>query len=139
MQLKEFTDGPSDAPHVPVVEYKELAEPERFADFAGPMADEGFAFLYEQMRAGTVGPVLTVLHEGQVAGAIGPMETMGDASGRARLLPQYFGVLPQHRGCGYGRALWRATMRWGHQHGADYQLQVQVTGSVTRLRGPVWS
>ncbi|MFF2385644.1 GNAT family N-acetyltransferase [Streptomyces sp. NPDC058108] len=62
------------------------------------------------MRAGKTGPVLTVLHEGQVAGAIGPMETMPDAAGTVRLLPQYFGVLPQHRGRGYGRALWRAAM-----------------------------
>lgn len=35
----------------------------------------------------------------------GPMETMPGAAGRLRLLPQYFGVLPTHRGLGYGRAL----------------------------------
>ncbi len=28
------------------------------------------------MQAGTVGPVFTVLHDGRVAGAIGPMETL---------------------------------------------------------------
>lgn len=62
------------------------------------------------------------------------METMADASGAARLLPQYFGVLPQYRGCGYGRALWRAAMRWGHQHGAAYQLlQTEVGGASDRL------
>lgn len=85
------------------------------------------------MRAGTVGPVLTVLHDGRVAGAIGPMETLADASGAARLLPQYFGVLPQFRGCGYGWALWRAAMRWGHQHCAAYQLlQTEVGGASDR-------
>ncbi|MFD7135941.1 GNAT family N-acetyltransferase [Streptomyces sp. NPDC059894] len=134
VQLKEFADGPGEAPHVPVVEYKQLDEPERFADFAAPMADDGFALLYAQMGAGAVGPVLTVLQDGQVAGAIGPMETMGDAAGRVRLLPQYFGVLPQHRGRGYGRALWRAAMHWGHQHGAASQLlQTEVGGASDRL------
>ncbi|MFF0111066.1 GNAT family N-acetyltransferase [Streptomyces prasinus] len=86
------------------------------------------------MQAGAVGPVLTALHDGRVAGAIGPMETMADAAGRARLLPQYFGVLPEHRGRGYGRALWRGAMRWGHEHGAAYQLlQTEVGGASDRL------
>jgi len=134
VQLKDFTDGPGPAPDARALEYKQLAEPGRFAVFAELMAEDGFAFLYDQMRAGTVGPVLTVLDEGRVAGAIGPMETMSDASGRARLLPQYFGVLPQYRGVGYGRALWRAAMHWGHQHGAAYQLlQTEVGGASDRL------
>lgn len=134
VQLKEFADGPGEAPHVPVVEYKQLDEPERFAEFAAPMADDGFAFLYEQMRAGTVGPVLTVLDGPTVAGALGPMETMSDAAGRARLLPQYFGVRPEYRGVGHGRALWRAAMHWGHRHGAAYQLlQTEVGGASDRL------
>ncbi|MEN1889508.1 GNAT family N-acetyltransferase [Streptomyces mirabilis] len=134
VQLKEFTDGPGAEPNARMVEYKQLDVPERFADFAVQMADDGFAFLYEQMRAGTVGSVLTVLDQGTVAGAIGPMETMSDAAGRARLLPQYCGVLPQYRGVGHGRALWRAAMHWGHQHGAAYQLlQTEVRGASDRL------
>ncbi|WP_435841239.1 GNAT family N-acetyltransferase [Streptomyces fagopyri] len=45
-------------------------------------------------------------------------------------LPQYFGVLPQYRGRGYGRALWRAAMQWGHEHGeADQILQTTVGGA----------
>ncbi|MBQ0829527.1 GNAT family N-acetyltransferase [Streptomyces tagetis] len=134
VQLKDFTAGPGDAPGVPVQEYKELPEDAGFQAFAMAMAEDGFAFLYGQMQAGTVGPVLTVLHDGLVAGAIGPMETMNDARGYARLLPQYFGVLPRHRGRGYGRALWRAAMHWGHQHGAAYQLlQTEVGGASDRL------
>ncbi|MEU0820361.1 GNAT family N-acetyltransferase [Streptomyces mirabilis] len=134
VQLKDFTDGPGRAPGARVLEYEQLAEPGRFAVFAELIAEDGFAFLYDQMRAGTVGPVLTVLDEGCVAGAIGPMETRTDAAGRARLLPQYFGVLPQYRGVGYGRALWRAAMHWGHQHGAAYQLlQTEVGGASDRL------
>ncbi|MEU9401326.1 GNAT family N-acetyltransferase [Streptomyces sp. NPDC048242] len=134
VKLKDFRGGPGRAPGVHVLDYKQLPEPERFAAFADRMADDGFAFLYERMRAGTVGPVLAVRDGAAVAGAIGPMETMRDAVGRARLLPQYFGVLPEYRGVGYGRALWRAAMHWGHQHGADYQLlQTEVGGASDRL------
>ncbi|MEU6006732.1 GNAT family N-acetyltransferase [Streptomyces sp. NPDC047453] len=62
------------------------------------------------------------------------METMADVGGAARLLPQYFGVLPRYRGQGYGRALWRAAMQWGHQHSAAYQLlQTEVGGVSDRL------
>ncbi|WP_331462028.1 GNAT family N-acetyltransferase [Streptomyces sp. KMM 9044] len=130
VQLKDFESGPGAAPGVPVQEYKELPEEAGFEVFATAMVEGGFAFLYDRMRASAVGPVLTVLHDGRVVGAIGPMETMADAGGRARLLPQYFGVLPFHRGRGYGRALWRAAMHWGHQHGAAYQLlQTEVGGA----------
>ncbi|MET9127136.1 GNAT family N-acetyltransferase [Streptomyces sp. NPDC004528] len=134
VQLKDFTDGPGPAPDVPVHEYERLPEETRFGEFAEAMAADGFAFLYGQMRAGTVGPVLTVLHDKRVVGAIGPMETMADPRGDARLLPQYFGVLPQYRGHGYGRSLWRAAMHWGHQHGAAYQLlQTTEGGASDRL------
>ncbi|MGW3271860.1 GNAT family N-acetyltransferase [Streptomyces kronopolitis] len=105
-----------------------------FAAFADRLTSDGFAFLHGQMQAGTVGPVLTVVDGGRVAGAIGPMETMTDSAGATRLLPQYFGVLPEHRGQGYGRALWRAAMAWGAAHGADYQLlQTEVGGASDRL------
>jgi GNAT superfamily N-acetyltransferase len=134
VQLKDFAQGPGEAPGMPVHEDKQLSQGAGFAQFAEEMAGEGFAFLHEQMQAGAVGPVLTVLHDGRVAGAIGPMETMADASGAARLLPQYFGVLPRYRGHGYGRALWRAAMHWGHQHSAVYQLlQTEVGGASDRL------
>ncbi|MFB7107784.1 GNAT family N-acetyltransferase [Streptomyces sp. NPDC056291] len=134
VQLKDFTQGPGEAPGTPVHEDKQLHEGAGFAEFAEQMAGDGFAFLHEQMRGGTVGPVLTVLHDGRVAGAIGPMETMADVGGAARLLPQYFGVLPRYRGHGYGRALWRAAMHWGHQHSAACQLlQTEVGGASDRL------
>ncbi|MFJ6138605.1 GNAT family N-acetyltransferase [Kitasatospora sp. NPDC092286] len=88
----------------------------------------------DQDRVDTVGPVLTAVREGQVAGAIGPMETMADPIGRMRLLPQYFGVLPEYRGLGIGRLLWRAAMHWGQEAGADYQiLQTAAGGASDRL------
>ncbi|MFF2996526.1 GNAT family N-acetyltransferase [Streptomyces sp. NPDC057950] len=134
VQLRDFTAGPGPAPGLPVHECDQLSAGAGFGEFAGAMAADGFAFLHERMRAGETGPVLTVVHEGRVVGAIGPMDTMPDATGVVRLLPQYFGVLPQYRGRGYGRALWRAAMWWGHEHGAAYQiLQTQVGGASDRL------
>ncbi|MFF3415826.1 GNAT family N-acetyltransferase [Streptomyces sp. NPDC002698] len=134
VRLRDFADGPGQAPDRQVRAYERLDHPERFATFAERMAADGFGFLHERMRAGTAAPVLTVLDADSVVGAIGPMETMSDAVGRARLLPQYFGVLPEYRGRGYGRALWRAAMCWGHRHGAAYQLlQTEVGGASDRL------
>ncbi|MFF2077399.1 GNAT family N-acetyltransferase [Kitasatospora sp. NPDC058162] len=103
-----------------------------FDDFSANLADEGFTFL--NSRLDTVGPVLVAVRNGRVAGAIGPMETMPDPIGQVRLLPQYFGVLPECRGLGLGRRLWRAAMHWGQEHGADYQLlQTTVGGPSDRL------
>ena len=60
------------------------------------------------------------------------METMPDSRGTARLLPQYFGVLPGHRGL--GRCLWPAAMRRGQQHQAACQLlQTEAGGASDRL------
>ncbi|MEV6826006.1 GNAT family N-acetyltransferase [Amycolatopsis sp. NPDC051102] len=36
--------------------------------------------------------------------------------------------LPERRGHGHGRALWRATMAWGARHGARYQLLQATAG-----------
>ncbi len=78
--------------------------------------------------------MLTCQRDGKIVGAIGPMETMPDSRGIARLLPQYFGVLPGYRGLGLGRCLWRAAMRWGQQHQAAYQLlQTEAGGASDRL------
>ncbi|MFF2145198.1 GNAT family N-acetyltransferase [Kitasatospora sp. NPDC058190] len=105
---------------------------ETFEDFSAKLAGEGFAFL--NSRLDTVGPVMVAVRNSQVSGAIGPMETMPDPIGQTRLLPQYFGVLPECRGLGLGRRLWRAAMHWGREHGADYQLlQTTVGGASDRL------
>lgn len=137
VHLKDFTaPGPDARPRTGVRPYDQQPDTVKasFAAFAKNMKADGFAFLHEQMQAGTVGPVLTVAHDGHVAGAIGPMETITDPAGRTQLLPQYFGVLPEHRGHGYGRALWRAAMTWGRDHGAAYQLlQTEVGGASDRL------
>jgi hypothetical protein len=54
---------------------------------------------------------------------------MPDPAGASRLLPQYFGVLPEARRRDHGRALWRTAMHWGACNGAAYQLLQTEIGS----------
>jgi GNAT superfamily N-acetyltransferase len=133
--LKTFD---ADQPPVPAVTDLREASPAAratFPAFAYALAGEGFAFLHQQIHAGKAhGPVLVAVDDDQVVGAIGPMQTMPDPVGACRLLPQYFAVLPEARGRGHGRALWRAAMRWGAANGADYQLlQTELGGASERL------
>ncbi|MBB6175012.1 GNAT superfamily N-acetyltransferase [Nocardiopsis mwathae] len=137
IQLRTFGPG-TEAPAVDgITELDRLPSEVRatWPDFAEELAGEGFAFLAAHERAGTLdGPVLTVTETGRIVGAIGPMATRPDPLGHARLLPQYFGVLPEYRGRGHGRTLWRAAMAWGYRSGADYQLlQTEVGGTSDRL------
>jgi len=138
IQMRTFGPGhPAPEPEPGLVPLDEVPGPVRatFSEFAQKLAAEGFAFLDARIREhdGT-GPVLTCVRDTKIAGAIGPMEIMPDSSGTARLLPQYFGVLPEYRGLGLGRCLWRAAMWWGQQHQAAYQLlQTEVGGASDRL------
>ncbi|MEV0471974.1 GNAT family N-acetyltransferase [Streptomyces prunicolor] len=136
IQLQDFRATIRPAPNGPVRSFNEWPTEVQgtFATFAEQMAPDGFAFLYEQMQAGVVGPVLTAAVGGTVAGAIGPMEIRPDAIGTPQLMPQYFGVLQERRGKGLGRLLWRAAMHWGQTNGAAYQLlQTEVGGPSDRL------
>ncbi|MFI8401798.1 GNAT family N-acetyltransferase [Streptomyces sp. NPDC093088] len=135
IQLKDFTARPCPTPDGPVrpVTAWSAAVQETFAPFAEAMAGDGLAFLHAQMQAGRCGPVLAAV-EDRIVGAIGPMEIQPDAIGRPQLMPQYFAVLPEARGQGLGRVLWRAAMHWGQSHGAAYQLlQTEVDGPSDRL------
>jgi GNAT superfamily N-acetyltransferase len=119
-----------------VLPLAEVPEPIRatFSMFAEKLKAEGFAFLDVRIRRGGTGPVLAVQRDSTIVGAIGPMEIMPDNRRAAQLLPQYFGVLPEYRGHGLGRSLWRAAMHWGQRHWAAYQvLQTQVGGASDRL------
>ncbi|MFE0700144.1 GNAT family N-acetyltransferase [Streptomyces sp. NPDC058872] len=136
IQLKDFTTAPCPAPDGPVRSVTDwpTAVQETFAPFAEAMATDGLAFLHTQMQAGRCGPVLTTAVEDRIVGAIGPMDVCPDAIGRPQLMPQYFAVLPEARGQGLGRVLWRAAMHWGQSHGAAYQLlQTEVDGPSDRL------
>ncbi|MEY9871233.1 GNAT superfamily N-acetyltransferase [Streptacidiphilus sp. MAP12-33] len=137
IQLKTFRPG-EDQPVDGVEDLRSLPEPvrARFEVFANQTAADGFAFLWRQFsdRTLVVGPILTLVSGERVIGAIGPMETMKDAAGAIRLLPQHFAVLPEHRGHGHGRRLWRAAMHWGQDNGADYQLtQTPLDSASDRL------
>ncbi len=138
IQMRTFGPGhhaPAPSPDVVPLEEVTGAVRATFSVFAEKLAAEGFAFLDARMRNhGSTGPVLTCQRDGKIAGAIGPMEIMPDSQRAARLLPQYFGVLPEYRGVGLGRCLWRAAMCWGQQHRAAYQLlQTEVSGASDRL------
>ncbi|MFH9723369.1 GNAT family N-acetyltransferase [Streptomyces sp. NPDC017254] len=136
IQLKDFTTGPCPAPDGPVrpVTAWPTAVQETFAPFAEAMAGDGLAFLHTQIQAGHCGPVLAATIQDRIVGAIGPMEVRPDAIGCPQLMPQYFAVLPEVRGQGLGRVLWRAAMHWGQSHGAAYQLlQTEVGGPSDRL------
>jgi GNAT superfamily N-acetyltransferase len=138
IQMRTFGPGHyAPAPDSGVVPLEEVTGPVRvtFSVFPEKLAAEGFAFLDTRIREhGGIGPVLTSQRDGKIVGAIGPMEIMPDSRGTARLLPQYFGVLPEYRGLGLGRSLWRAAMQWGQQHQAAYQLlQTEVGGASDRL------
>jgi GNAT superfamily N-acetyltransferase len=131
IQLQDFIARPCPDPGGPVRPVADwpVAVQETFAPFAMAMAADGLAFLHTQMQAGRCGPVLAAAVENRIVGAIGPMEVLPDAIGYPQLLPQYFAVLPEARGQGLGRALWRASMHWGQSHGAAYQLlQTEVGG-----------
>ncbi|MFC9595715.1 GNAT family N-acetyltransferase [Streptomyces sp. NPDC056944] len=136
IQLKDFTADACPAPGGPVrpVTAWPASVQETFAPFAEAMAGDGLAFLHTQMQAGRCGPVLTAAVENHIVGAIGPMEIRPDATGCPQLMPQYFAVLPEARGQGLGRILWRAAMHWGQSYGAAYQLlQTEVGGPSDRL------
>lgn len=135
VQLKTFGSQELPQPAVRDLRDHPSAVVATFSGFARQMAADGFAFLWERFEAGTLdGPILTTAVDGRVVGAIGPMEIMKDPVGRARLLPQYFGVLPDQRGRGLGRRLWRGAMYWGQTTGAAYQLlQTELGGASDRL------
>ncbi|MDT0494101.1 GNAT family N-acetyltransferase [Streptomyces griseus] len=136
IQLKDFTVGLCPAPGGPVRPVTDWPTDVRktFAPFAEAMAADGLAFLHTRMQTGRCGPVLAAVAEGRIVGAIGPMEVHPDAIARPQLMPQYFAVLPESRGHGTGRLLWRAAMHWGQRHGAAYQLlQTEVGGPSDKL------
>jgi len=136
--LKEFAAPPEPSKHGQVARELDTCTPgveATFEVFAHAMADHGFGFLHQRRTGGRLdGPIMVTEHNGAVVGAIGPLTIMPDRSCARMLLPQYFGVLPEHRGTGHGRALWHAAQQWGAHHQADYQLlQATAGGASERL------
>ncbi|MEU0511628.1 GNAT family N-acetyltransferase [Amycolatopsis sp. NPDC006125] len=133
--LKDFNHPAPEPPRGPAVtdlDDCDLEVAATFTAFATAMAHHGFDFLRQRRDAGHPdGPILVTQADRHVVGAIGPLTIMPDRSGREMLLPQYFGVVPGHRGHGHGRALWRAVERWAAEHRADYQLLQARTGGAS--------
>ncbi|MGH3673527.1 MAG: GNAT family N-acetyltransferase [Pseudonocardiaceae bacterium] len=103
-----------------------------FTGFAQQLHATGFGFLHRRWRAGQLdGPILVTLANQVIVGAIGPLRTLPGPRGHLVLLPQYFAVLPGHRGRGHGRALWRAATTWAKHHHAAYQLLQTETGQAS--------
>lgn len=113
-----------------IVALDECGVADTFPSFAAQLTEEGFAFLYQRIRAGlSDGPILVAVDDGRIVGAVGPLGTLLDPT-RARIQPPaYFAVHPEYRCRGHGRALWRAAMAWGAEHGAEYKLLQAASGS----------
>ena len=134
--LKVFgTDPPSPRPacgRVADLDGCPAAVRASFIGFAQQLHTIGFGFLHRRWQAGQINdPILVALAGQDIVGAIGPLRTMPDPRGHPVLLPQYFGVLPGHRGRGHGRALWHAVTVWAQQHRAAYQLLQTETGQAS--------
>ncbi|MEV6445112.1 GNAT family N-acetyltransferase [Amycolatopsis sp. NPDC051716] len=132
--LKTFAeeDTPSTAERIRELDACPPSTQDTFAQLAQQVSETGLDFLFRRWREGRVdGPILAAVDDGVVLGAIGPLAVMPDRDGTPVLLPQYFGVAPEHRGYGHGRALWRAAMAWGTWHGARYQLLQATTGGAS--------
>jgi hypothetical protein len=73
--------------------------------FAEKLAADGFAFLDAPHPRARHRPGAHLPAGRQDRRGHRPMEIMPDSQGVARLLPQYFGVLPGYRGLGLDRSL----------------------------------
>ncbi|MGH3865182.1 MAG: GNAT family N-acetyltransferase [Pseudonocardiaceae bacterium] len=104
-----------------VIQLTDCAVADTFPAFAEELGAEGFAFLYQRMKAGLPdGPILVRVEDRRIVGAVGPLGTLLDSTGTRMQPPQYFAVHPHYRRRGHGRALWRAAMAWGADNGATY-------------------
>jgi GNAT superfamily N-acetyltransferase len=135
LMLKTYTerDGARNCGHVSELESCKVAG--TFPAFARQAGEGGFAFLHQRMTAGrNDGPILVAVEDQRIVGAVGPLATLADATGTLTVPPQYYAVHPDYRRRGHGRALWRAAMAWGRDHGAAYKiLQAQVGTAAERL------
>ncbi|MBP9826948.1 GNAT family N-acetyltransferase [Candidatus Saccharibacteria bacterium] len=80
----------------------------------------GFKHAATVLRSGEVGPIIVVVENGMVIGAIGPLDIKPDAHGISMLLPPYFGAVGEVRGRGIGRILWDAARQWAGENQANY-------------------
>lgn len=129
LMLKTFTSCDRREPG-PCMELSACPYAATFPAFVQQATQDGFIFLHQRMKAGhDDGPILVTVEGNQIVGAIGPLSTLPDRTGVRFQPPQYFAVHPAYRGQGHGRALWRASMAWGHANGAAYKILQATLGS----------
>lgn len=117
-----------------VMELADCEVADTFPTFADQPGTAGFSFLQQRMKAGlSDGPILVTVEDRCIVGAVGPLGTLADATGRKMQPPQYFAVHPDYRRKGHGRALWRAAMAWGAENGAEYKILQAASGSHSEL------
>lgn len=129
LMLKTFSD--QDKRHFGhVMDLRDCDVADTFAGFAERLRANGFAFLYQRIKAGlSDGPILVTVDGRHIVGAIGPLGILLDATGTPTQPPHYFAVHPAYRNRGHGRALWRAAMAWAAENGAEYKILQAATGS----------
>jgi GNAT superfamily N-acetyltransferase len=130
LMLKTYGDQDRTGDDGCVTELGHCHVADTFRAFACQLAADGFAFLHQRMKAGlSDGPVLVAVDDRRIVGAVGPLVTMTDAVGTRTVPPQYYAVHPDYRRRGHGRALWRASMAWGHKNGAAYKVLQAAAGA----------
>lgn len=133
LMLKRFAD--QDKHHCGrVVNLEDCDVADTFPAFAEQLGADGFAFLYQRIKAElSDGPILVAVDDRRIVGAVGPLGILLDAAGTRTQPPQYFAVHPDYRNRGHGRALWRAAMAWGAENGAEYKVLQAASGSASEL------
>lgn len=133
LMLKTFTEQDKGTyGHIRELEDCDVAD--TFPAFAEQLKADGLAFLDQRIQAGlSDGPILVAVEDRCIVGAIGPLGILLDATGTPTQPPQYFAVHPDYRYRGHGRALWRAAMAWGAEHGAEYKVLQAASGSAAEL------
>ncbi|MGH3833627.1 MAG: GNAT family N-acetyltransferase [Pseudonocardiaceae bacterium] len=117
-----------------VMELADCEVADTFPTFANQPGTAGFSFLQQRMKAGlSDGPILVTVEDRRIVGAVGPLGTLADSTGRKIQPPQYFAVHTDYRRKGHGRALWRAAMAWGAENGAEYKILQAESGSPSEL------
>jgi GNAT superfamily N-acetyltransferase len=130
IMLKSYGEQDHIEPPEHIVQLDQCEVASTFPAFADQLGVDGFAFLYQRMKAGHEdGPVLVAVDDRRIVGAVGPLTTLTDATGACTVPPQYYAVHPRYRRRGHGRALWRAAMAWGRRHGATYKILQAETGA----------
>jgi len=125
--LKMITERDSLAKFPKGIDYYGNLIPEaqqRFSSLGQESDLGGFSFLWKEFIAKNkpLSPIICAVEQGEIIGAIGPLDISKDAWGTLWLLPPYFGIKKKARREGYGSKLWQAAMNFAHQRGAQYTL-----------------